>query len=144
MPDKIENEPKLQPKTIQAMQYVDSGLTPRQALEAVNLKRNISREAISKFNAKYRKYSLTTPKMQKLASNALKDCLSDKAINGEIYPTYTNKIAAAAMVYDRVEPAIRQQINLNVEVHPVDLSNFSNRVIDVTPVDKSQDSAVDK
>ncbi|MFA5340559.1 MAG: hypothetical protein WC332_02165 [Clostridia bacterium] len=133
-------EPKLAPKTIQAMQYVDAGLTPRQALQAVNLKSNISNQAISKFNAKYKKYSLTTPKMQKLASKALQDCLSDKPINGEILPSYTNKIAAASMVYDRIEPVIRQNLNINVDVHPVDLSRWSNRI----SVDNSQIIAVDK
>jgi hypothetical protein len=80
--------------------------------------------------------------MQKLASRAVQDVLQGKVVevdavkilaNGEkvpyvekIVPTYTNKLAAAAMVADRVEPIVRQSVNLNIDVDicPVDLSRY--------------------
>jgi hypothetical protein len=154
MPDKIETEqiqPRYAAKTLEALRLIDKGIEPKQALQVTNLKHNISRGAIHNLKKKYAKYSLTAPKIQKLAHKALLDCLNGETSEytaqkvtkaGDVIdyqeviaPSVTNKIAAAAMVYDRVEPAIRQQVNVNLEVHPVDLSNFSNRVIDVTPED---------
>jgi hypothetical protein len=138
----VKNTTKPYPKTLEAMKLVDMGLPAKQALQYVNLKDNISNQAVSKFKAKYKKYSLASPKMVKLANVAIKDCLSDKPINGDIFPSYTNKLAAVSLVYDRYEPAIKQQANLNINVdcHPVDLARWANveqrqgnQVIDVTP-----------
>jgi hypothetical protein len=46
-----------------------------------------------------------------------------------IYPSHTNRIAAAAMVADRTEPIVRQNVNvnLNADVAPVDLERYRNR-----------------
>lgn len=147
-----QNQPKYLPKTLEAMKLVDAGLTPLQALQATNFKKNISPAGIAVFKRKYKKHSLTAPTMVKLAHNAIKDCLTDQPIKQtikkkdkdgneteiieEIPPTWTNKVAAASMVYDRVEPAIRQNanLNLNVDVHPVDLQSYLN----------SQSNQVDK
>lgn len=100
---------------------------------------------LSRFNQKVSKYSLARPAMQKLAARAVQDTLSGKVVeieavkilgNGQkvpyiekIVPSYTNKLAAAAMVADRTEPIIRQNVNLNIntEVAPVDLSKYLNR-----------------
>jgi len=141
-PETIQNQPKQYQKTIDAINLVNAGLDHKTALQAVNYKRDIRPETVSRFKAKCQKYSLSQPKMQKLASKAVQDCLSDKPINGEILPSYTNKLAAASMVYDRVDPVIRQNLNVNVNtVHPVDLSRWRvgqvegkrEDVIDVTP-----------
>ena len=54
----------------------------------------------------------------------------------EIAPTWTNKIAAASMIYDRVEPVVHQNLNVNATISPVDLSKYTNPddkcAIDVT------------
>jgi hypothetical protein len=135
-----EKQPKYLQKTLDAIKLVDMGIEPKQALQLTNFKKDITAQAVHKFKKKYNKYSLTAPKIQKLAHNAITDCLSDapiiqkrkdkqgNEIVEEIPPTWTNKIAAASMVYDRVEPAIRQNanLNLNVDVHPVDLSLYLN------------------
>ena len=114
--EQIANQQRYAPKTLAAIQMVDAGISPREALQITNVKENISREAVTKFKAKYRKYSLTHPRMVKLAHNAVKDCLTDQPIiskrtdrhGNEIIeentPTWANKIAAASMVYDRAEP----------------------------------------
>lgn len=135
-----EKQPKYLQKTLDAIKLVDMGIEPKQALQITNFKKDITPYAVTKFKKKYQKYSITAPKIQKLAHNAITDCLSDapiiqkrkdkqgNEIVEEIPPTWTNKIAAASMVYDRTEPAIRQQanLNLNVDVHPVDLSLYLN------------------
>lgn len=125
-------QPKLMNKTLEAFKLVESGLEPSEALKAVNYTRKISPQSVSVFKKKLKKYTLTNPTIIKLAHQAIKDCLNNKPINGEIYPSHTNKLAAASMVYDRVEPTIKQTQNLNVNVdcHPVDLSRWSNPSID--------------
>ena len=95
---------------------VEAGLTPEEALKAVNYTSKISGQSVCNFKNKLKKYSLTHPKLLKLAHNAVKDCLTDQPIISkrkdkqgqeiieENAPTWANKIAAASMVYDRAEP----------------------------------------
>lgn len=107
------------------MKLVDAGLTPRQALQATNLKRDISTAGIAVFKKKYKKHSLTAPATVHLASNQIKRILKAQAReeahtkatkDGEvvdyidnIYPTDSNILAAAGMVYDRYEPVQSQE-----------------------------------
>lgn len=136
-----ETQPKTYQKTKDAIQLINAGLPIKQALQVTNFKKDITPETVSRWKKKYQKYSLTAPKIQKLAHNAVTDCLTNQPIINkykdkqgneiveEIPPTWTNKIAAASMVYDRVEPVIRQNqnLNLNVDVHPVDLGMYLNK-----------------
>lgn len=110
-------------KTLEAIKLVDNGADPATALQITNNKANISRYAVDKFKVKYRKYSLTHPKMIKAANNQVTRILSGEVRlvdqqkvtkNGEIVnytetiaPSDTNILAAASMVYDRVEPVQR-------------------------------------
>jgi hypothetical protein len=134
-----QNKPKYAQKTLDAMNLVSAGLEPMKALQAVNFKANITQQAVNKFKKKYQKYSLTAPKITKLAHNAIVDCLTDQPIintkrdkdgneiTEAISPTWSNKIAAASMVYDRVEPVIHKAENVSHHViHPVDLSRYRN------------------
>ena len=109
-------QPRYYPKTIEAFKLVEAGLKPKEALQAVNYTNKISGQSVSEFKKKLKRYSLTHPKLLKLAHNAVKDCLTDQPIISkrtnkqgqeiieETTPTWANKIAAASMVYDRVEP----------------------------------------
>lgn len=142
--DVIEPEilPKYQPKTLQAMKLVDAGLPAKEALQAVNLKSNVTRAAVSRFKDKYKKYQLINPKTVKLAENQIKRILKGEArevtqqkvskdgevveYTEQIAPSDTNIIAAATMVYDRYEPVVKQVLNVNVDVDPVDLGAFKN------------------
>lgn len=149
-------QPRLYQKTLDAIQIVESGISPQKALQLVNNGRKVSDTSVSTFKAKLKKHSLTQPKVVKLAHKALIDCLKGETSSytaekvtkdGDVVtyqeviaPTITNKVAAASLVYDRYEPAVRQNLNINVDVHPVDLSQFSNRL----PVDNSQIIDVDK
>ena len=111
-----ENQPNYKRKTLEAIRLVQAGADPETALRITNSKERISERAIYNLKEKCRKYSLTHPKLVKLAHNAVKDCLTDQPIISkrtnkqgqeiieETTPTWANKIAAASMVYDRVEP----------------------------------------
>jgi hypothetical protein len=99
---------------------------------------------VYKLKAKVRKYSLQAPDVSKLAHNQIKRIL--KGIPREedhrtvtkdgqvieytdkVYATDTNMLAAVSMVYDRIEPVIRQNVNLNanIDISPVDLSVYRN------------------
>jgi hypothetical protein len=43
-------------------------------------------------------------------------------------PSWTNKIAAASMVYDRCEPVVRQSVQINIDVDPINLDAYRNKV----------------
>jgi hypothetical protein len=155
MPETIEKQPKLMNKTLEAFKLVEAGLEPREALKAVNYTSKISPQSVSLFKNKLKKYSLSQPKIIKSAHNQLKRILAGEVREIEqqavtkagqvidytetIAPSDTNILAAVGMVYDRYEPAVKVQANINANVSPVDLSRYSNDVIDVTPVDKSPD-----
>jgi hypothetical protein len=110
------NYPEYCQKTIEAFNLVDAGMSPKQALQATNFKKDISPAGIANFKKKYKKHSLTHPKLIKLAHHAVTDCLTDqpiisthkdrqgREITEETPPTWSNKLAAASMVYDRFEP----------------------------------------
>jgi len=124
-------QPRYYPKTIEAFKLVEAGLKPKEALQAVNYTNKISAQSVSEFKKKLKRYSLTHPKLLKLAHNAVKDCLTDQPIISkrkdkqgqeiieENAPTWANKIAAASMVYDRVEPTrqspeiVNQSLTIN-------------------------------
>jgi len=137
-----QNLPRLTPKGLAQMQMMTHGVDAKTALLLTNpYKDTVSRESISKTRAKFKKYTLTAPTIVKLAHNAIKDCLKDQpiistkrdrdgnAISEAISPTWTNKIAAASMIYDRFEPVrtISTNLNLSVECSPVDLDRWQNR-----------------
>jgi hypothetical protein len=131
-------QPRYAQKTLDAMALVQAGLKPKEALKAVNYTNKISDRAVSSFNKKFRKHSLTAPTMVKLAHHAVKDCLTDTPITQvkkdkqgneiieEIAPTWTNKLAAAAMVYDRVEPVVRQVQSINIDITAINLDDYRN------------------
>lgn len=111
-----QKQPKYYQTTQAALKMMDSGVDARTALQIVNNTPKPARSTVQSLKAKYRQYSLTHPKIIKLAHNAVKDCLTDQPIiskrkdkqGNEIIeenaPTWANKIAAATMVYDRAEP----------------------------------------
>ncbi len=116
-------QPRFLQKTLDAARLVQAGLTPREALQHTNMSNRISGDAVTKFKKKLLKYSLTDPDMVKPARNVLKDILQGKPrredhtkatpagevveYTDNVYPSHSNQIAVAAMVYDRYDP-VRQ------------------------------------
>jgi hypothetical protein len=138
-----QKQPKYYQTTQAALKMMDNGVDARTALQLVNNTPKPARQTISSLKAKYRQYSLTNPKLVKLAHNAVKDCLTDQPIiskrtdkqGNEIIeenaPTWANKIAAASMVYDRVEPTRQPEApggGLTVNIIPIAAQEIIDRM----------------
>ena len=138
-----EKTPKYKQKTLEAIRLVQAGADPKTALQITNGKSQISERAIFNLKEKCRKYSLTNPRLVKLAHNAVKDCLTDQPIiskrtdrqGNEIIeenaPTWANKIAAASMVYDRAEPTKQPEApggGLTVNIIPIAAQEIIDRM----------------
>lgn len=108
---------------------VDHNLEPKEAYSLVN-GRAPGKQTLTALNQKVQEYSLQTDEMQRLAARAVKNTLKGKPIEcertivdrktGQVidytekqYPSHTNMLAAASMVQDRVDPIVRQNVNLN-------------------------------
>jgi hypothetical protein len=108
---------------------VDHGVEPKEAYSLVN-GRAPGKQTLTGIVQKAQEYSLQTDEMQRLASRVVKNTLKGKPMvcerttidrkTGQVidytdnqYPSHTNMLAAASMVQDRVDPIVRQNINLN-------------------------------
>jgi len=116
---------------------VEHGVAPKDAWELVN-GRTATSAAVTNLKAKCTDYSLKGEEMQRLSHRVVKNTLRgkpletrrpqiDKATGMQVkddkgqpieiiecqYPSHTNMLAAASMVQDRVDPIVRQNINLN-------------------------------
>jgi hypothetical protein len=141
---------------------VEHGIDPKQAYALVNGKIP-SKATLGRVKDKARRMSLTAPAMVKLAHQAVRDTLEGKEArydavkvfsNGKreayqevIVPSYTNKLAAAAMIFDRDQPIKGQQgdqapsfthVNMNVYLNKDDRFSATEtatetKVIDVEP-----------
>lgn len=137
-------EPKYAKKTLQAFKMLSVGEDPKEALKLVNGKDNITYEAAYKLKKKFMKYSLKNPLMVKLAGNQVKRILKgnpreykeetiDKdgnvtEITKKIMPTETNILAAATMVYDRVEPVKASEGDEPEGTNYIDLTVYNIQV----------------
>ena len=125
-PDIVEKRPKYYGKTKRALDLVANyGMEPKEALIMATGNTSPTSKTVLEFKEKVRNYVLSQPSMVKLAHKAVKDVLGMKPIvmgdGKEIIPSHTNRLAAASMVYDRVEPVIRQNMTLNVNANLRDL-----------------------
>jgi hypothetical protein len=119
IPDGNSKQPKFLRKTLRAIELVNSGCTPKEALQATNGRRDISRFGEAKFKSKLRQYSLTAPQTVKLAHNVITDILAgnpqvemrrkegpegEVVETKEVFPSWSNRATIAMAVYDRFEP----------------------------------------
>lgn len=130
-----KKRPPLNNQTVKAIELIQqTGCEPKAAYFLAT-GRIPSQRSEYRLQEKVAKWSLQTPQMQKLATNAVKETLQMKPLKAKdkegndvviSYPSHTNRIAAAAMVQDRVDPAVRRQenMNINVDLHPVDLDKY--------------------
>ena len=137
-----QKQPKYYQTTQAALRMMDSGVDARTALQIVNNTPKPARSTVQSLKAKYRQYSLTHPKLVKLAHNAVKDCLTDQPILSkrtdkqgneiieENVPTWANKIAAASMVYDRAEPTRGDPETVNNTLHITTIPAAAQEIID--------------
>ena len=117
---------------------VEHNLPPNEAYSLVNGKEPTAC-ALQGIKSKISEYSLQTVEMQRLAGSVVKNALKGKPLKTsrvvidkatgrpmmnpddptqpleyieKVYPSHTNMLAAASMVQDRVDPIVRQNINL--------------------------------
>jgi len=138
----VEKEPRFYSKTQEAAKLViEHGVDPKEAL-MLTTGRIPDSGNLSRFTRKVSKYALSRPGVVKLAHQAALNILKgtpmeieQQKVNkaGEIVnytekiaPTFTNQAAIIGMVYDRVEPVVRQNVNLNLnaDISPVDLDRY--------------------
>ena len=131
-------------KTVMAIQMVQAGIDPKDALRMVNLKDKVSAKAVSELRQKVKKQSLTAPSLVSAAQNQVKRILkatpreeAHEKVNkaGEvvkwtdrIYPTDSNILAAASMVYDRYEPVKGSEPDQGQRNTYIDLSSYRVQV----------------
>jgi len=102
-----------------------TGLKTDEAAKALDYKQSSAYQINSKLN----KYSLTNKKLVKSAHQVIKNILEAKPFGAVNKIKDTTTLQAAGMVYDRVEPAVKQSMNLNLnaDISPVDYSEFDNK-----------------
>lgn len=126
-PETLPKEPRFYGKTKRALDLVtEHGVDPKDALILATGNQNVTSGAVSHFREKVRKYSLSRPAMVKMAHQAIKETLAMKPVDigdgKQMFPSHTNRLAAAAMVADRAEPIVRANLNINADVEaPIDL-----------------------
>jgi len=139
LPEVSRNGVRIGPK-YEAFEILrENGLNPGRAAQALGMAKQSGYEIAKQLD---KRYDLTSKKYIKLASQVIKNTLSGDARldpktlvtkDGQIvdyidktYPSVTNQIAVAQMVYDRVQPLIQRSINLNasIDIHPVNLKEF--------------------
>jgi len=137
----MNNKPlNLSPKGMEQMTLMQHGMDAHTALLLTNPhKDTISKQSVSIVKKKFKIYSLQNPGIVKLAHNVIKDVLAGQGIEiiGKsgttetvAIPSATNRIAAAAMVYDRYEPVRSVQEATQQVIHPVNIGTFLNITVD--------------
>lgn len=133
----------------------DNGLTTAEAGKALEYKGKSVYDSKTRLN----KHNLSNRKLGSLAFKAVKETLKMKPLktnefkicpackndmekvlscpickgNGilrtEIFPSHGNRLEASKMYYDRADPAvsINHNLNVNVDISPVDMSKYRNK-----------------
>ena len=158
-PKETKQRPKHNAKTMKAFELMDKDVSPRDAHRIATGIDNPTTQSVCNLRNKYDKHLLSQEPVVKLASKVyletmrmkpvktkeIKECLEckGKKVEGSVcvtcndtgivrtllYPSHTNRMAAAAAVMDRIDPIVKQNLNLNVnaDVSPVDLSEYIAR-----------------
>ena len=133
MPETEQIQPRYYSKTQAALQIMDAGVNPKDALQITNQTNNIHRNTVINLKKKYARYSLTHPKIIKAAHSQISRILNaeprevtqqtvDKQGQvveyiEQIAPTDTNILTAVGMVYDRIDPIKREDThNINLDM----------------------------
>ena len=122
----------------------EHGLDVKSAMRLAGYPENIPEKTLSYMKSKVAKHCLTAPGMVKLAHSAVRDALAGRGVEtlkqeidpktGKMkeikeitaLPTATNRLAAAQMIYDRIEPIKGQQGNQAPQFTQVNINLYSN------------------
>lgn len=121
-PELVSSDIKLTPKQEGLILLQEQGISIPDAAKMVGIHKDYAYH-INK------KLSLTSKKMVLLAHKATKNLLQGKGVGTCDKVKDSTILDAAKMVYDRVEPAVKQSMNLNInsDISPVDLSKYLNK-----------------
>jgi len=138
----IQDGVKISEKSIKQFKLMEMGETAENALRLTNCKNEVSKGAIYNLEQRYKKWSLQRPEVVELAGKQFNRILKggkrtikkQKVTNTgqvidyteQIAPSDTTILAAVSMVYDRYEPVVNKNVNINVNLAPIDLSEFRN------------------
>lgn len=133
-----ESLPKMNDKQLAYQMLRQSNVPPQKASKAVGYHPSYGYH----LDKKLQKYSLKTKKMVNLAHKAVKETLEMKPLEIEhervlktgevvkrkekILPSHTNRLTAAQMIYDRIEPIVRDEQLQDTNI-TVQLINFSEK-----------------
>jgi hypothetical protein len=114
----------LPPKQAAYVLLRENGLSTEKAAKALDYQKSSAYQ----LNTKLNKYGLTNKKMVKSASQVVKNVLAGQPWGSVDKIKDSTALTAAQMVFDRVEPAVKQSMNMNVnmDISPVDLSKYRN------------------
>jgi len=113
--------------TEMAMRAIDGGADVRAAVIMATGNPNPHPVTISKYRTKYKnKWSLSNPTMDAIAGKTIKTFASGKEVNG-ITPTDKTCLAAASMIKDRTEPAIKYNVNQSIERRYIEINLSSDQ-----------------
>lgn len=115
--------------TARILQLHSKGIALEDAHRLITGKERLPDSTKTNLKKKSEKWLLNSPQMQKLAHNAVKETLQMKPIEtekGPIYPRVSDRLAAASMVTDRVEPVKGQQGQgtINLFIDKVQVNQF--------------------
>ena len=147
----------IQRKTLEYFRLREMGLEKNCAFKLSSGKDKFTVQAVCQAEVKFKKWSLARPKLIKLAEKAVEATLKMSPVEMEVfnpktgevenikqYPSFTNRLAAAAMIADRADPIIKKTENLNINADlavPIDLSAYLLRPgpVNITPSPANQD-----
>lgn len=157
--DQPKPRPEHNAKTMKAIDLIDKGVSVKDAHKLATGIENPHPNSIYDLKKKYDKHLLTREPVVKLASKVYVETMKMKPVETDevkacpeckdhptdkltcptckqtgivktlLYPSHTNRLAAATAVMDRVDPVVKQNLNLNLHstVDPVDLSQYMSK-----------------
>ena len=136
-----------------------NGLTAKEALQ-MRGENNPNKDTLTNLKKKSERWMLSSPDLQKLSYNTVRDTLKMKPIEVRqspdnekkdyIYPTVSNRLAAAAMVTDRTEPvkqdhgpgSVTNNIQVNVRQYDRPDAIAQHVVAEITGQDVSEPESI--
>ena len=119
----------MSPKTEAVCTLINAGKDPAEAYEIVNPGKTLTKANKHELKRKANALALSAPKRVKAAQKALDAILRGETVGDVKNINTSDVIAAVKMIADRVDPIINQNLNINanVDISPVDLSEYLNK-----------------
>jgi len=115
------------PRAALKIALMSSGLNAAEAVRCVDGIEKPSARRVKRAEEMFERFSLAHPELVNAAQKVVKDAMEfkPKVRKGKVItPTYAQALEAAKMVLDRADPVINRNLNVNINVDPVDLSRY--------------------